>query len=180
MFGRFGLGDLKKRVMAKRGWPKLRPDFETEFSVPIGTRTIGYAKPGLRKVCGCKLDSLKKGPQRGRKVLRCPMSGTKGVVRFLRKDQIATLQRGSTTGACAYVPIPFGSPGAPKRGRGKHPFTFKTSKGQSITLRRKPRAKAARNACAFHFFQLKRRLAKRGMKPRQMPSFGDICGSGNW
>lgn len=181
-----------KRIAKRMRIPRLIEWEDSEFEVPIGprpavtrgpagTHTVGKPKPGLRRMCGCGIDKLKSGPQRGREILRCPIPGRKkGVVRFISKVDLRLLKRPGVKNVCAFVPMPFGTPGAPARRRGKRPpYAFKTAAGKSIVMKRKPKFGTAKKMCSYYYHNLRKRLAKRGVAPRHMPAFGDICG-GEW
>jgi hypothetical protein len=156
MFGIFG-------ALKKRSWPR-KIDWR-ESAQESETLLPRRRRPGVRHVCGCHLTRLKNG----RAALRCPVAGTKkGMVKFIKQSRVAAYR--GRKNICTDIAVPFGTPGAARRGRGR-PFSFKTSKGKLVSFRRKPSFKTAKRMTSYYYNQLRKRLTRRGLKPRYMPSF---------
>jgi hypothetical protein len=144
------------------------------------TVTIGKATPHTQAVCGCTVVRMKNH----REALRCPGGSTgKGTFRFATD---ADIQRAKAAdNVCTHVPILGGrrgplSPEERARRTAKSRYTFKTSRGKVISLR-KPGAKTLHNHVAYYYHKVDRRNKARGVKTLYAPSFADINGAyGNW
>jgi hypothetical protein len=116
----------------------------------------------MRHVCGCRLTTVGK---RRQPALRCPVPGTKGMVRFIKRSQVAAYR--GRKNICTNV-LDFA---AARRSRKSRKFSFRTDAGKTVSFGRKPSIKTAKKMTAFYYSQLRKRLLKSHRKPRYQPSF---------
>jgi len=155
--------------LASRSGPARRGVSQAASSVTIGKPTAN-----TQTVCGCKVVKMKNG----RKALKCPGGPTgKGMFRFAKEAEIARAEKAATV--CTHVPV-FGVSRGPltpeqKAQRAmKRAYTFETSTGKRITLKRKPSWKTLKKNVQLYYNMIGQRAKARGAKLRYAPSFADI------
>lgn len=148
-------------------------------TVPGKTVTIGKPTPHTQTVCGCSVVRLKNK----REAIKCPGGPTgKGMFRFAKESDIERAK--AADNICTHVPI-FGvrrgplSPEERARRAAKQAYAFKTSRGEVIVFKRKPRMRTLKRHVAL-WYHLQDKMARaRGAKLRYLPSFGDVYGDIN-
>jgi len=140
--------------------------------------TIGKSTPNTRTVCGCKIVKMKNK----REAIKCEGAGPKGgsMFRFAKEADIA---RAKAAGGdiCTHIPVLGGrrgplSPEARAARKAKRLYTFRTSRGQVISLP-KPSGRTLKRNVAYYYHMLDKRAKARGAKLRYAPSFADINGA---
>jgi hypothetical protein len=159
----------KKRKFSRAAMvpPTMMPAFLARKKMErAGSTTVGSKTANTEKHCGCHLAKNK----RGGNVIKCP--GT-NVQRFISKETARSLARPSVKGICAFLLRPFtkGDPRLAKMRARRKAYSFRTSHGKTINLKRRPRIGYAKKMTAFYYSQLRKRMAKRGFKVRHQPSF---------
>lgn len=146
---------------------------------PAGTTvTIGEPKSEFsRQVCGCKVVVVGKGKNK-REALKCEGAGPKGgpQYRFTNARDIARAKAADTV--CTFLPnLSMRRPLSPEERaarRAAKAYSFVTSRGQRIDLKRRPSARILRKHVALYFNDLSQKMKKRGAKLRYAPAFADI------
>lgn len=154
------------------GWrpptPILRTIPTRSAMVVIG-RPTGKTGFKLTKLCGCRIVKTKNG----RAAVRCTKPDGKTVMRFLSTADFVRSRRAKNV--CAFVPMLENVDRTKKRARKS--VSFSTTKGQRITLKRKPSPKMLKKYVALYYRQQRDRLRhiKRVTRPECIPGFAGDC-----